>query len=97
MKTLFVALTILLVAGFTWASRSSEPLRSTAVPLDSSISQATAGEELRAIHLAYYDVGQCIGDCGSEQGICIGACNGNGQCISRCAEAHGRCVARCHR
>ena len=42
------------------------------------------------------EIGQCIADCASEQGICISQCNGDGQCISRCAAAHGRCVARCN-
>lgn len=42
------------------------------------------------------NIGMCIGDCASEQGICIGYCQGDGQCISNCAAAHGRCVARCH-
>ena len=42
------------------------------------------------------EIGQCISDCASEQGICISQCNGDGQCISRCAAAHGRCVARCN-
>jgi len=43
------------------------------------------------------DPGPCIADCASEQGICIGQCQGNGQCISQCAAAHGRCVSRCFR
>lgn len=42
-------------------------------------------------------IGQCVGDCSSEQGMCISYCNGNPSCIARCADAHGRCVARCHR
>lgn len=42
------------------------------------------------------EIGQCMGDCASEQGICISECMGNGQCISRCNAAHGRCVARCN-
>lgn len=42
------------------------------------------------------EIGQCMADCASEQGICISQCNGDGQCIGRCAAAHGRCVARCH-
>jgi hypothetical protein len=42
------------------------------------------------------EIGQCISDCASEQGICIGQCNGDGQCINRCAAAYGRCVARCN-
>lgn len=49
-----------------------------------------------SIILANSDIGQCMGDCASEQGICIGQCQGDGQCISNCAAAHGRCVARCH-
>lgn len=43
------------------------------------------------------DYGSCVGDCSSEQCICIGQCNGNGNCISNCASAHGRCVASCNR
>lgn len=42
------------------------------------------------------DPGPCIGECGSEQGICISNCDGNGQCIGNCAAAEGRCVARCY-
>ncbi len=42
------------------------------------------------------EIGQCMGDCASEQGICISQCNGDGQCISRCASAYGRCVSRCN-
>jgi hypothetical protein len=37
-----------------------------------------------------------MSDCASEQGICIGQCEGNGNCISNCNAAHGRCVARCY-
>ena len=40
-------------------------------------------------------LGQCQGSCASEQGICIGSCQGNGLCISRCTSSHGRCVASC--
>lgn len=40
-------------------------------------------------------IGQCHGSCASEQGICIGQCQGNGMCISRCTSSHGRCVAGC--
>ena len=39
--------------------------------------------------------GQCQGQCASEQGICMGACQGNGACVSNCAAAHGRCVGSC--
>ena len=41
------------------------------------------------------NVGQCQGQCASEQGICIAQCSGDGQCIGRCAASHGRCVAAC--
>lgn len=36
------------------------------------------------------DIGQCMGACASEQGICIAQCQGNGQCIANCNAAHGR-------
>jgi len=57
-----------------------------------------------AVLATHYDVmardaaaiGQCMSDCASEQGICIGQCEGNGNCISNCNAAHGRCVARCY-
>ena len=42
------------------------------------------------------EIGMCMSDCASEQGICISQCNGDGQCIGRCASAHGRCVSRCN-
>lgn len=42
------------------------------------------------------DVGQCMGDCASDQGICISQCDGDGQCIGNCSATHGRCVSRCH-
>lgn len=42
------------------------------------------------------NVGQCMGSCASEQGICISQCNGNGQCIGNCAAAQGRCFSRCY-
>ena len=42
------------------------------------------------------DVGACMGDCASEQGICISHCSGDGRCIANCSSAHGRCVSRCH-
>lgn len=42
------------------------------------------------------DVGQCMGDCASEQGICIGQCQSNGNCIGNCASAWGRCASRCN-
>lgn len=52
-----------------------------------SVAMAMAGSD---------NVAECIGDCASDQGICIAECNGNGQCIGRCAAAYGRCVSRCH-
>ncbi len=42
------------------------------------------------------DVGQCMGDCASDQGICISRCDGDGQCIGDCASDHGTCVSRCN-
>jgi hypothetical protein len=42
------------------------------------------------------DIGQCMGDCASEQGICSSQCQGNGQCYGNCGAVHGRCVARCN-
>ena len=48
------------------------------------------------IVLSDSDLGQCMGECASEQGICIGQCQGDGLCIAHCAAAHGRCVARCN-
>lgn len=50
------------------------------------------------------DVGQCMGACASEQGICsascndgscIANCNGNGQCIGNCASRQGMCAGNC--
>ena len=37
----------------------------------------------------------CFGNCASDQGICIGQCQGNGQCIANCQQQHGRCISRC--
>ena len=51
--------------------------------------------ELQSYLLAQSNIGQCMGACASEQGICIGHCQGNGTCISQCAATHGRCVSRC--
>lgn len=42
-------------------------------------------------------IGQCQGQCASEQGICISQCQGNGQCVGNCAASHGRCVGGCIR
>ena len=52
----------------------------------STQAQSISGEE----------IGQCMADCASEQGICIANCQGDGQCIGNCAAAHGRCVSRCN-
>ena len=41
------------------------------------------------------NIGQCMGDCAAEHGMCVGACQGDGQCIANCAASHGRCVSRC--
>lgn len=42
------------------------------------------------------DVGLCMGDCASEQGICIAQCETKGSCIANCASAWGRCASRCN-
>ncbi len=63
---------------------------------DHSFSNSSNGQYLERALLASNDIGLCMGDCASEQGVCIGQCQGNGQCIANCAAAHGRCVARCH-
>lgn len=42
------------------------------------------------------DIGQCMGYCASEQGMCIANCRGNGPCIGNCGASHGRCVAACN-
>lgn len=42
------------------------------------------------------DIGLCMGDCASEQGICIAQCESNGNCIANCASAWGRCASRCN-
>lgn len=42
------------------------------------------------------DPGPCLGDCGSEQGMCVAQCSGDGKCIGNCSAAWGRCQARCH-
>lgn len=42
------------------------------------------------------NIGQCMGNCASEQGICISQCRGDGQCIGSCTAAQGRCVSRCN-
>jgi hypothetical protein len=54
------------------------------------------GQYLGKKLLVSNDIGQCMGECASEQGICISGCQGNPQCIANCAAAHGRCVARCN-
>jgi len=50
------------------------------------------------------NVGQCMGACGSEQGMCsancndgqcIANCNGNGQCIGNCGSRQGMCSGNC--
>jgi len=60
------------------------------------ITTKSSNQSLEAILIARNDVGQCMGDCASEQGMCIASCQGDGQCIANCAAAHGRCVARCN-
>lgn len=47
--------------------------------------------------VALEDIGLCIGECASEQGMCIARCEGDGRCIAYCNEVHARCVAKCTR
>lgn len=42
------------------------------------------------------DPGPCLGDCGSEQGMCVAQCNNNSMCVGNCSAAWGRCQSRCH-
>lgn len=49
------------------------------------------------IHIRQRDIGQCMGSCGAEQGICIASCQGRANCIANCASSNGRCVASCTR
>lgn len=47
------------------------------------------------IHIPQRNIGQCMGNCASQQGICFANCQGNGICIANCASAHGRCSGFC--
>lgn len=49
------------------------------------------------IHIPQRDIGQCMGSCGAEQGICIANCQGRANCVANCANSNGRCVASCTR
>lgn len=89
-----IAIVLLLACGLSFADSGG---RAPATP---QIGQSCASAP--AISLAQppggvvvADVGQCMGNCASEQGMCIGQCMGNGQCIASCAATHGRCVSRC--
>lgn len=62
----------------------------------SAASNATIKGYFGTVLVAQNDIGQCMGNCASEQGMCMGQCQGDGQCISTCAATHGRCVARCY-
>lgn len=88
------------VSGVTQQDRSHTLFRSlcdnNSKHTENYSSNASSGVYTGRLLLAQRDVGQCMGACASEQGICIGQCQGNGQCISNCAAAHGRCVARCN-
>ena len=42
------------------------------------------------------DIGQCMGACASEQGICLSYCRADGQCMGRCGATFGRCISRCN-
>lgn len=78
-------------AGATSTPFASPPEQSCSCPTPG----ATSGQEMPSVILAQRSVGQCMGACASEQGMCIGQCQGDGRCISACAATHGRCVARC--
>ena len=60
--------------------------------LGGSVPEFMPGPRLPDVTLQHTN---CMGNCASEQGMCIGQCRGVGQCIARCAERHGRCIPRC--
>ena len=92
MKKLLTALQIVF---FVACILFSMPTFATVDSNHNNFNDAGQQTELPEVHIVA-DLGICIGDCASEQGICISQCQGDGQCISNCAAAHGRCVARCH-
>ena len=102
MKSLLIALLLAVTTTASAASAVGDAVK-TANPFDLDRCEQNFSSNLEsqsksgALLIARNDVGQCMGACASEQGICIGQCQGNGQCISNCAAAHGRCVARCNR
>ena len=101
MKSLLIALLLAVTTTASAASAVGDAVK-TANPFDLDRCEQNFSSNLEsqsksgALLIARNDVGQCMGACASEQGICIGQCQGNGQCISNCAAAHGRCVARCN-
>jgi hypothetical protein len=102
MRNVLIGLLIALIANGATASS----FVNTALEIENDFSQDSSQQECSGIaitkqnnnivQIASSDIGQCMGACASEQGICISQCQGNGQCISNCAAAHGRCVSRCH-
>lgn len=55
----------------------------------------TNQEKSQSYRSSTLDTGQCLGDCASEQGICITQCKGDSLCINGCSSAYGRCMGRC--
>lgn len=91
-----IAFMLLLASGLVLADSGG---RAPAMPqLGQSCTSAPAislAQTLGTV-VAQSNIGQCMGNCASEQGMCTGQCMGDGQCIASCAAAHGRCVSRCH-
>lgn len=106
MKNIFTALLLAISVSAVASPVTQDALNTTSAAINNQCEQICSSDfyslsrdgdqSLKGMLLAGSDVGQCMGACASEQGICIGQCQGNGQCIANCSSAHGRCVARCH-
>ncbi len=101
MKSLLIALLLAVTATASAATAVGDTVEKANPSILDRCEQNFSGnlesqQKLGELLIARNDVGQCMGACASEQGICISQCQGNGQCISNCAAAHGRCVARCN-
>jgi oxygen-independent coproporphyrinogen-3 oxidase len=57
--------------------------------------QCAPQEKVEVLMLARRGDPNCFGWCASDQGICIGSCQGNNQCIMQCQQQYSRCVSRC--
>lgn len=88
-----LAIALLIASGLTAASSRTEAPPPPFCPMGSCTAQAA---DVSRYVVAQRDVGQCMGYCASEQGICMARCQGDGQCLGFCAAQHGRCVARCN-